>query len=134
MTDEQRLQNITNLLLKVRDNLFKGMGKKVQKLQAEAINEELGLGKWEGSSYPDEKITGCKCLGCPAYPPPTNFCDDCIEREWPYGATVKLRIAGQNYRNDGVGWAKRDEHGKLVSCYSNLPLNEDYWEVVEERT
>jgi hypothetical protein len=47
MTDEQRLQEVTALLLLVRDNLFKGMSKSIQKLQAEAINEELGLSKWE---------------------------------------------------------------------------------------
>ena len=49
MNEEQRLQKLTDLLLLVRDNLFKGMSKSIQKLQAEAINEELGLPKWERS-------------------------------------------------------------------------------------
>jgi hypothetical protein len=48
-TAEERLQEATNLLLLVRDNLFQGMPKSFQKLQAQAINEELGLPKWERS-------------------------------------------------------------------------------------
>lgn len=50
-TEEQRLQEITDMLLLVRDNLFKGMSKSMQKLQAEAINEVLGLPKYT-KSYP----------------------------------------------------------------------------------
>ena len=49
MSDEQRLQELTDLLLLVRDNLFRGMSKSIQKLQAESINEKLGLHKWEKS-------------------------------------------------------------------------------------
>jgi hypothetical protein len=43
MTDEQRLQAITNMLILVRDNLFRGMSKSIQKLQAKNINEVLEL-------------------------------------------------------------------------------------------
>jgi hypothetical protein len=43
MTDEQRLHLITEQLLIVRDNLFRGMSKSIQKLQARSINEVLEL-------------------------------------------------------------------------------------------
>ena len=43
MTDEQRLQIITEQLILVRDNLFRGMSKSIQKLQARSINEVLEL-------------------------------------------------------------------------------------------
>ena len=43
MTDEQRLQMITDQLILVRDNLFRGMSKSIQKLQARSINEMLEL-------------------------------------------------------------------------------------------
>ena len=43
MTDEQRLQMITEQLLIVRDNLFRGMSKSIQKLQSRSINEVLEL-------------------------------------------------------------------------------------------
>ena len=43
MTDEQRLQMITEQLILVRDNLFRGMSKSIQKLQARSINEVLEL-------------------------------------------------------------------------------------------
>jgi hypothetical protein len=43
MTDEERLHMITEQLLIVRDNLFRGMSKSIQKLQAKSINEVLEL-------------------------------------------------------------------------------------------
>jgi hypothetical protein len=43
VTDEQRLQMITDQLILVRDNLFRGMSKSIQKLQARSINEVLEL-------------------------------------------------------------------------------------------
>ena len=43
MTDEQRLQMITEQLLIVRDNLFRGMSKSIQRLQARSINEVIEL-------------------------------------------------------------------------------------------
>ena len=43
MTDEQRLQMITEQLILVRDNLFRGLSKSMQKLQARSINEVLKL-------------------------------------------------------------------------------------------
>ena len=43
MTDEQRLYMVTEQLLIVRDNLFRGMSKSIQKLQARSINEVLEL-------------------------------------------------------------------------------------------
>ena len=43
MTDEERLQMITEQLILVRDNLFRGMSKSIQKLQARSINEVLEL-------------------------------------------------------------------------------------------
>ena len=43
MTDEERLHIITEQLLIVRDNLFRGMSKSIQKLQARSINEVLEL-------------------------------------------------------------------------------------------
>lgn len=52
MTDEQRLYEITQMLLLVRDNLFKGMSKSMQKLQAESINEILNLPKFTRSFAP----------------------------------------------------------------------------------
>lgn len=55
--------------------------------------------------------------------------------DWPHGATVKLRYVGfQNAPNSReFGWAKRDANGHLVSAYSMTPLDENAWEVVEER-
>ncbi len=55
MTDEQRLQQVTEMLLLVRDNLFNGMSKSFQKLQAEAINEVLGLPKYVRNRREGEK-------------------------------------------------------------------------------
>ena len=43
MTDEERLQAITEQLIIVRDNLFRGMSKSMQNLQAKSINEVLEL-------------------------------------------------------------------------------------------
>lgn len=43
MTYEQRLQMITEQLILVRDNLFRGLSKSMQKLQARSINEVLEL-------------------------------------------------------------------------------------------
>ena len=43
MSDEERLQIITAQLVLVRDNLFRGMSKSMQKLQARSINEVLEL-------------------------------------------------------------------------------------------
>ena len=43
MKDEERLHMITEQLLIVRDNLFRGMSKSIQKLQAKSINEVLEL-------------------------------------------------------------------------------------------
>ena len=64
MTDEQRLQMITEQLILVRDNLFRGMSKSMQKLQARSINEVLELPNhtqspqrtWVGLT--DEEIDG----------------------------------------------------------------------------
>jgi hypothetical protein len=52
MTDEERLQKITDMLLLVRDNLFQGMSRSFQRMQAESINEVLGLHKFT-RSHPD---------------------------------------------------------------------------------
>ena len=65
MTDEQRLQAITEQLLIVRDNLFRGMSKSIQKLQARSINEVLELPNftespqrtWVGLS--EEEVEAC---------------------------------------------------------------------------
>ena len=43
MTDEERLHMITEQLIIVRDNLFRGMSKSMQKLQAKSINEVFEL-------------------------------------------------------------------------------------------
>ena len=43
MSNEERLQIITAQLVLVRDNLFRGMSKSMQKLQARSINEVLEL-------------------------------------------------------------------------------------------
>jgi hypothetical protein len=61
MTDEQRLQATTEMLILVRDNLFRGMSKSIQKLQARSINEVLELPnytespqrKWQGLTDDD---------------------------------------------------------------------------------
>jgi hypothetical protein len=52
MTDEQRLQMITDQLILVRDNLFRGMSKSIQKLQARSINEVLELENFTRSPQP----------------------------------------------------------------------------------
>ena len=65
MTDEQRLQMITEQLILVRDNLFRGLSKSMQKLQARSINEVLKLPNhtqspqrtWVGLT--DEEIQYC---------------------------------------------------------------------------
>ena len=62
MTDEERLHMITEQLIIVRDNLFRGMSKSIQKLQARSINEVLELEnftrspqrKWVGLTDEDE--------------------------------------------------------------------------------
>jgi hypothetical protein len=65
MTDEQRLQLITEQLIIVRDNLFRGLSKSIQKLQAQSINEALELPNytqspqqrtWVGLTY-DERVS-----------------------------------------------------------------------------
>ena len=50
--EEQRLQMVTDQLILVRDNLFRGMSKSIQKLQARSINEVLGLETFIGSATP----------------------------------------------------------------------------------
>jgi len=52
MTDEERLHMITEQLIIVRDNLFRGMSKSIQKLQARSINEVLGLENFTESPKP----------------------------------------------------------------------------------
>lgn len=52
-----------------------------------------------------------------------------LAEAWPHGATVKLRYA---FSGD-IGWAKRDAEGRLVSAYSQLPLDHSQWCVLEER-
>jgi hypothetical protein len=52
MTDEERLHMITEQLIIVRDNLFRGMSKSMQKLQARSINEALGLENFTESPKP----------------------------------------------------------------------------------
>jgi hypothetical protein len=56
MTDEQRLQATTEMLILVRDNLFRGMSKSIQKLQARSINEFLELPNYTES--PQRKWVG----------------------------------------------------------------------------
>jgi hypothetical protein len=56
MTDEERLHMITEQLLLVRDNLFRGMSKSIQKLQARSINEVLELENFTRS--PQRKWVG----------------------------------------------------------------------------
>jgi hypothetical protein len=68
MTDEQRLQAITNMLILVRDNLFRGMSKSIQKLQAQSINEVLELPNytespqrpWQGLTDEDVAIASAE--------------------------------------------------------------------------
>lgn len=57
MTDEQRLQMIIEQLLIVRDNLFRGMSKSIQKLQARSINEVLELENFT-ESPPQRTLVG----------------------------------------------------------------------------
>ena len=60
MTDEERLHMITEQLILVRDNLFRGMSKSIQKLQARSINEVLELDNFtqspQGRPLTDEEI------------------------------------------------------------------------------
>jgi hypothetical protein len=56
MTDEERLQMITEQLILVRDNLFRGMSKSMQKLQARNINKVLELENFTQS--PQRKWVG----------------------------------------------------------------------------
>ena len=58
MTDEERLHIITETLLIVRDNLFRGMSKSIQKLQAKSINEVLGLDNFIQSPEAKPKWVG----------------------------------------------------------------------------
>ena len=58
MTDEQRLQMITEQLILVRDNLFRGMSKSMQKLQARSINEVLELPN-HTQSQPTQRAHEC---------------------------------------------------------------------------
>ena len=68
MTEEQRLQAITEMLILVRDNLFRGMSKSIQKLQARSINEVLELPNYTESpqrpwvSLTDEEINANRTL------------------------------------------------------------------------
>ena len=55
MSEEERLQKITEMLILVRDNLFQGMSKSMQKLQAESINEVLGLPKYVRSTHKEQE-------------------------------------------------------------------------------
>jgi hypothetical protein len=64
MTDEERLQMITEQLLIVRDNLFRGLSKSMQKLQAKSINEVLELPNFTESPQRTEQ----------------NFCSRCGKR------------------------------------------------------
>jgi hypothetical protein len=68
MTDEQRLQMITDQLILVRDNLFRGMSKSIQKLQARSINEVLELENFTRSAPVQER----------------NFCERCGKRLGDY--------------------------------------------------
>jgi hypothetical protein len=54
MTDEQRLQLITEQLIIVRDNLFRGLSKSMQKLQAQSINEVLELPNYTQSAKQEQ--------------------------------------------------------------------------------
>jgi hypothetical protein len=69
MTDEERLHMITEQLIIVRDNLFRGMSKSIQKLQAKSINEVLGLENYTESPKPiwvgltDEEIDTWNIVG-----------------------------------------------------------------------
>ena len=73
MTDEQRLHMITEQLLIVRDNLFRGMSKSIQKLQARSINEVLELPNytqspqrtWVGLTF-DERLELAEDVDWPA--------------------------------------------------------------------
>lgn len=56
-----------------------------------------------------------------------------VQEQWPHGATVKLEWDGPGPYGPATGWAKRDADGKLVSAFSLIPLDEDQWNVVEER-
>ena len=64
MTDEERMHMITEQLLIVRDNLFRGMSKSIQKLQARSINEVLELENFTQSpqrtwvGLTDEEVLG----------------------------------------------------------------------------
>jgi hypothetical protein len=70
MTDEEQLHMITEQLLLVRDNLFRGMSKSIQKLQARSINEVLELENftrspqrpWVGLTYEEieSALPGCR--------------------------------------------------------------------------
>lgn len=51
---------------------------------------------------------------------------------WPHGATVKLRWSGTGYR-DKHGWAKRNKDGQLVSVVTEIELDTDMREIVQER-
>jgi hypothetical protein len=63
MTDEQRLHMITEQLLIVRDNLFRGMSKSMQKLQAKSINEVLELPNFTESPQRDSSATPLTWVG-----------------------------------------------------------------------
>jgi hypothetical protein len=59
MTDEERLHMITEQLIIVRDNLFRGLSKSMQKLQAQSINEVLELPNYTQSAKQEHGSTTC---------------------------------------------------------------------------
>jgi len=77
MTDEERLHIITEQLIIVRDNLFRGMSKSIQKLQAKSINEVLGLDNFIESPKPVW----------------VSLTDDEIMEPWPYETRIDFARA-----------------------------------------
>jgi len=93
MTDEERLQVITEQLIIVRDNLFRGLSKSMQKLQAQSINEVLELPNYMQSSKQEQGSTTCDK---PVALPPVKFekVAEGIEVGYDILGGVDIRLGG----------------------------------------
>ncbi|MBN3761381.1 hypothetical protein [Burkholderia sp. Ac-20365] len=56
-----------------------------------------------------------------------------MEKEWPNGATVKIRFIRASGAEGEIGWARRGQKGELVSAPGMMPLDASKWEVLAER-
>ena len=122
MTDKEYLHIITYQLLIVRDNLFRGMSKSIQKLQAKAINEALELADSQPAQPAQEPVCdkdpqGCWNVRCQlgkqcknlAQPAP-GYCKNCKDY------TIEEPLYAQPAQ-EPVAWAIYDKRGGSKSLH-----------------